>query len=1079
MSRSVFTCAARAAGAIAVASVCQVGSAAPIFWVGGANGNFHDPGNWSDAVPGPDDFAVFAAFFAGANAVETTLGGDVTNLGLEIGDLSLTLNLAQHHYTVTGALVVVEGDLVINDGVLSAAIANVHNDGFVWVEADATLNTGVATIGGPAGSTAQVNVSGQWNSNTSIIVGNSGSGELNIGHDGAQSTGAGGQVTTAALLLGASTNGQGTVNIGSDASLHSAAATLGVGSGSTATINIVDGGTWINTGAVTAGSLAGVAGSGQINVEDDGLFRTLSLNIGNNGVVSQENTGAIVLGDTQVDISSLEQSMQDRINDGGLFIGGGGLMVTNAGELYATAGSIDSFSSAGVATATVTGLGSLIEFDGGDLIVGGVHNGSLTISAGGQVSSGTSVLGAGADASGIATVTGHRNGETSLWEIDGDLTVGELGTAQLNITDGGQVSVSGHGAIGTGQGSAGHVLVSGRVDLTDQASERSQLEFGGNLTVGHGAGGGAAPLSDISATLELLNGGRIVVGSGVGSVIVNNSGLLRGNGRIDGSVQLLGHIEPGMPGQKLTIGGNLLTHAGSVIQIQYSDRLADLSTMFPNLNPELVNELKSAGVIAVEGQAVLADGTVLRVVKVSGQATPGDEIIVVHAQSGGMNPAAPPEFDIADSFLVTWSPDVIEDAGQQYLRLIAEVNEPELEDFLSGLTGDIAKVGKALAEGEIFSLLTQIDPDNPEPALRPLLPTQHGATALHAVRTSQFYNSTFGLEMAALRTGIRSGNPGQPDSPRLFSTALMDNREAIARAVHAIDNANESIALGMMQTDALAGTWGGYLGGMGNWDRVDSGGDRIGHRATVWGVQGGVHHHLSRDLLLGVAAGYMWSDLKFRDGRGEAEVETLRVGPYASFTPGGGNLFIDASATWGWHRNEVDRETMAGTASSSYDAYDISAFGQVGYDLPVHERTVLTPAIGVDYMHLRTESFSESGAGDANLRLDSRTHDSLRLRIGATLSHVLEFDDTTIVPEIFAGWSYEFLDTDVDLRSRFAAGGPAFATRSEGVGRDSILVSGGLSAMAGTAMTLFVRYEGEFQSDRTSHAVIGGLDIRF
>lgn len=1077
MPRPVSSPATIAASTASVLFCASSVSAALIFWTGGATGGFNNAGNWDLAVPGASDTAIFTEAFAGADDITVSFVSDVTNQGLAVGNLALTLELNGNTYTLSDAVTLLDAELTITGGTLSANVATI-NSGLLTVADDAIFNTSTAAFGIGAGNDAQIDIAGVWNNTGSLVLGNTGNGEMNIGHDGNASTGTGGAVTTGTLLLGAGNGSQGTINIGEDATLTSASTMIGVGNNATGTVNIGDGGAWTNTGALTVGSLAGTAGTGSITVDDGGLMRTQNMNVGSNGTITQIGAGAIIVGDATTNLAGLSQAMRNRIDSGGLFVAGNGLTLLNGGTVNASAGYIDSFTSDSSGTATVTGLGTLMDFGDGDLIVGGFRNGNLTISTGGRVESGDGIIGERSSSNGTVTVSGHRDNIASQWNINGTLEVGRLGTGQLNILGGGLVTTTGDGMIGDGQNSTGSVLVTGRMDPLDSNSPASTLNIGGNLSLGHGMTGGATSQQNVNATLTVSDGGIVILNNGAGSLTVNNSGLLTGNGTIDGSVQLFGRLSPGGAGQRTNITGNLVTQAGGIMQIEYSDQPLNLAAVFPNLNPALVDDLLTSGLVAVEGMATLADGTVVQIVKVTGNATPGDAIIIVHSQLGGMDPTSPPDLDVQGSFLVTWAPHVIEDAGQQYVLLTAEVDEPGLEDFLAGLTGNVGRVANALAEGEVFDVLTALDPNNPGAGLQTLLPLQHSAAAFQNIRASQFFNSAFHMEMAALRASIRTGNPGSPDSPRMFSSSGYD-REAIARAVRAIDAASEPIALGMFQTDAMQGTWGGYLGGLGNWDRVDRGNDRLGYRAMVTGVQGGVHYHLSRDMLLGISGGYLWSDLDFRDNFGEGEVGTLRVGPYFSFTPGGGNLFIDAAATWGWHQNEIDRETILGTASSRYDAYDISAFAVVGYDIPVFKRTVLTPTIGVDYTHLRTDSFSESGAGSANLRVDSMTTDSLRLRLGASIAHAFEFGETTIVPEVFAGWAYEFLDNDMDLSSRFIAGGPAFTTQAEGLGRSSILVTGGFSAMAGTAMTLYANYVGEFQSDRTSHGVIAGLDIRF
>jgi len=1045
-----------------------------IFWIGGDSGNFNNASNWDGQVPGSSGLAIFTIAFANSDDVTVNFTGNVTNQGLAVGNLALTLNLAGFTYTLSDAVTMTEAELLITGGTLSANTAAIDLGSVLTVADDATFLTDSAILGGTAGSFGQVDIAGGiFDVSAALILGNVGTGVLNIGHDGMDSTGDGGDVTATSVILGAGSGGQGTINMGAGATFETETATIGAGNNSSGTVNVGDDATWTNSGAITVGALGSTGGSGEINVQDGGLLHTQSVTVGNNGAVGSTGAGAIVITDTMINLNSLSQSLQNQINAGGLFVAGSGLTIINGGLVESTRAFIDGFAANQFGSALVSGQGSLLDLDGGNLIVGRNHNGTLNIAAGGQVNSGNTTIGNAASATGVVNVSGQDGSNNfSQLNVDGSLTVGNQGSGELFILDGAQVNVTGDGGLGITNTGSGRIVITGA-----SGNNASILDIGGDMTIGYvPAGGGAVSLGNSNATMLVASGGVVSLNGGAGTLFINGSGQLSGNGLIDGHVQLSGRLAPSVTNQPLTITGDLETFAGSIIQVQYSSQELDLAAVFPNLDPTLVDDLRASGYVAVEGQATLADGTIFNIIKLGGGAVPGDTIIVLHAEMGGLDPNAPPDLDIQSSFLVNWTPEVLESNGESFLKLTAVLDEPGLGDFLTGLTGNLKNVGNALAEGELFELLTLLDPNDPESGLRTLLPLQHGAAAIQNIRTSQYFNTAFFQEMAGLRMGMRDRNIVDRDVPRMFGASSIDTA-AIARASTSLDHAAAPIALGAFEE--LAGTWGGYVSGMGSWDRVDSGDDRIGHRARVAGVQGGVHKHLSRDLLLGVSAAYLSTSMDFRNDFGDGSIDTFRGGPYASWTPGGGALFVDAAATYGYHRNEMDRNTLVGTARSRYDAYDISVSGQAGYEFTVGDNLFITPLLGAEYTHLRTDSFRESGAGAANLAVSSMTTDSMRVRLGGRVAHIFEFDETILVPELYAGWAYEMLDTDVDLQSRFIAGGPSFATRAAGVNRNALQVSGGFTAMAGTYMTLFIRYEGEFQSDRTNHGIVGGVDIRF
>jgi outer membrane autotransporter protein len=131
---------------------------------------------------------------------------------------------------------------------------------------------------------------------------------------------------------------------------------------------------------------------------------------------------------------------------------------------------------------------------GGDLVVGDSATGTLTIVDGGRVSSTFGYIGFGLVSEGTVTVTGAA----STWTNSGHLYVGTYGTGELRIADGGAVS-NAYGYIGRIGGSTGTVIVSG-TDANGSASSwinSGWLEVGtygtGMLTI---EGGGAVSNTD-------------------------------------------------------------------------------------------------------------------------------------------------------------------------------------------------------------------------------------------------------------------------------------------------------------------------------------------------------------------------------------------------------------------------------------------------------------------------------------------------------------------------------------------------------------------------------------------------------
>ncbi|WP_377847649.1 autotransporter outer membrane beta-barrel domain-containing protein [Bosea sp. UC22_33] len=151
---------------------------------------------------------------------------------------------------------------------------------------------------------------------------------------------------------------------------------------------------------------------------------------------------------------------------------------------------------------------------GGDLSVGDAGTGQLDITTGGTVTNDLGTIGNAAAGNGTVTVSGiDGSGNASTWTNNGDLVVGQSGTGSLTILDGGKVS-SLSGYIAGGSGSQGTVTVSG-VNSNGTASTWTNA---GDLFVGY----------DGAGVLNIIAGGR--VSNSTGSISGGGNALVSGLG---------------------------------------------------------------------------------------------------------------------------------------------------------------------------------------------------------------------------------------------------------------------------------------------------------------------------------------------------------------------------------------------------------------------------------------------------------------------------------------------------------------------------------------------------------------------
>ena len=498
--------------------------------------------------------------------------GILSKIGSEAGSTGeVTVSGAGSHWNADYSFLEPGEVIIINSGLDVGSSGN----GTLNIEDGGQVSSGIAVIAAGEGSVSTATVSGagsQWSIPNRFQVGGGGNGTLTIEDGGVVNSGG-------ESYVGSFEEGNVTVTGAGSQWNHNA--TLVFGFGGSGTVTVEDGGRFTNDGVTTLGFFpdsdgmltvtgpgsrwenndnvsVGLFGSGTLEINGLGVANVRGLGIAADpqgvGVVTVSDAGSqlrisdsLVVGGNAFDGGSggdgtlnIQNGGRVRLNDTGNFstlealdISGDGpmpmdgvTMTVHAGGTVNNDGSAVIGSNAGeYGTAIVTGAGAAWH-NGGYLQVGLFGTGSLTIEAGGLVTSTDGTLGELASGTGNATVTGAG----SRWDMTGNLDIGPAGSATLTIETGGVVSVVSATTIGA----------NGSIDLTG-----GRLEFGAMSTpdfaqINGVSGSLAGALDEIlhTGTSELSdviygsfsNINPAVDVSEVTFSTISNSGLLFGDG---------------------------------------------------------------------------------------------------------------------------------------------------------------------------------------------------------------------------------------------------------------------------------------------------------------------------------------------------------------------------------------------------------------------------------------------------------------------------------------------------------------------------------------------------------------------
>ncbi|AMK26098.1 autotransporter-associated beta strand repeat-containing protein [Sphingobium sp. TKS] len=464
------------------------------------------------------------------------------------------------------------GNVIVNGGALTAAALSVGNyagatGNVILVGPGSSLTSSSATMVVGGSGSGYVNV---WNG-ASVLS----SGTLNIGtyagsHGEVVVSGAGSSIdaastTSAAMILG--DRGTGVLNIsdGGTVNVVGGSGTLRIASqsGSAAELRIGGNGAAAAAGSLNAQNVVFGAGEGAILFNHTDADYQFAANILGSGSIQQLAGTTRLLG--------LNSYTGGTTITGGRLIGDSDSLTGSISLNYPGHLEFDQASD-GIFAGQITGFGDVTKSGAGQLtLAGGNSVRSLSVTEG-------SLLVSADLSSNSGKIDGELNpivkvsGSAASWASNGLLNVGDAAQGTLQISGGGQVS-SRAGVIGGLGGSVGHVTIEGA------GSQWSSVPGSGPLTIGQlGAAyvdiedGGA--LYTQGANIATFGSGKgVVTLSGAGSTWQNNGSLVVGQvGAGQGSGNFVNVLDgAALATDQLLIGGDDNFNGSGIVQVSGAD----------------------------------------------------------------------------------------------------------------------------------------------------------------------------------------------------------------------------------------------------------------------------------------------------------------------------------------------------------------------------------------------------------------------------------------------------------------------------------------------------------------------------
>ncbi len=166
------------------------------------------------------------------------------------------------------------------------------------------------------------------------------------------------------------------------------------------------------------------------------------------------------------------------------------------------------------------------------------------------------------------------------------------------------------------------------------------------------------------------------------------------------------------------------------------------------------------------------------------------------------------------------------------------------------------------------------------------------------------------------------------------------------------------------------------------------------------------------------------------------------------------------------------------TAEGETDGWKGYYYGESGVTYG-DRRFSVQPFAALQYIYVRQNGFTETGAAAANLAVPGINTHSLRGVLGSRLfADSARWGGRYFSPEFRALWLHEFLETETGFNTFFSevgAGGGSFAINGLGMGRDWAVLGPGIHCDLGCNWSTYANYDLMLNDQTTFHIGSGGV----
>ncbi|MBS0290544.1 MAG: autotransporter domain-containing protein [Proteobacteria bacterium] len=258
-----------------------------------------------------------------------------------------------------------------------------------------------------------------------------------------------------------------------------------------------------------------------------------------------------------------------------------------------------------------------------------------------------------------------------------------------------------------------------------------------------------------------------------------------------------------------------------------------------------------------------------------------------------------------------------------------------------------------------------------------------------------------------------------------------------------------------------------------------------GYDADVLGVLIGRDHLFTPNLTVGLAIGYVHSDVDSRGPSGSfLEIKRFQGTLYAGYNyccP----FFLHGSLTVAYNDYDNNRYILVPPvggvpfvriAWSEFDAWEANAHIETGYKWVCGGFHAI-PKVMLTYSHFDLSGYVEQDAFGLDLDVKYNDMTFFPLGLGLKLEYQNEFEKAYVVPEIHAYYFHDFSRDPQTATALFTGGGFEFLSQGAPPGADSYEVGAGIAVHSDTNTGVIIQYDYAARSDYHRHCAF--IKVRY